>query len=143
MEPMDKNELRLMHFTHLGVIFSNISIVGLIFLLSGIFGAFLVGLFYLLLIFLVLATFFLILIFEGFRRLFSLGGEILVPLTNIAVSVSAVVGPLTILTSVLAIVFLSFNKKDLHKSRIVFSSVLLALSVIGTVMFFALKGGSL
>lgn len=143
MYQMDTKELRLMHFTHLGVIFSNISVLGLVIVLAGILSEIFIGFYFLVLIIITLATLFLLLASPEFRALYTVNNEAFNRFTEVMTYVSMGIAPVAIVTSTLAIVFLSLNKKDPHKGRVAFSCVMLALTVAATVALFIVKGGEL
>lgn len=103
------------------------------------FSIFFVAIYYLILIAILLATLFLLLFSEGFKKWID-GGQILANISVILHQVSIYIVSTTLLLSVLAITFLSIAKGCKHRVKgLVFSVISLILSAISFALFFLIE----
>lgn len=121
--------------THLGKILSNISIVGLLLMLSSFFLTYLlIAAYYFLLILGVLITLFLILFSPQYRAAFT-DNAFISDFTSFISGAIFIIGPITIFTSVLALILLLIDKTNRSKGRIAYSATVLVLSVLALVFY--------
>ena len=138
---MTNSLYRKMFFTRLGIIFSNAAIVSAIIAAGAIFASIVYGLFvvfaFLVVLMLVLVTVFLILaiyphIFDIVQSEFAT--EVIVFLLNYVAPPAAFI---SLVASVLSVVFLFFGEPKKHVARIVISCIFIAISLIFVVFVVA------
>lgn len=98
-----------------------------------------VAIYYLILIAILLATLFLLLASEGFKKWIN-GGEMLANISATLYQISIYIISATMFLSILAITFLSIAKGCKHRTLgLVFSIISLIVSIISFALFFLIK----
>lgn len=122
-----------------GYVLSVIAFVGMWLGLFTEFSILVVGLYYVVLVLILVATLFLLLANEGFKNLMG-GGQTLASISTVLFHISVYITSATMLLSVLSIVFLSMAKGCKHRIRgFVFSILSLIVATISFALYFMIK----
>lgn len=137
-----KSELLRMHLTHLGKIFSNLSIFALVLSLSSIFSFILYVLIMLIVsigwLLLIPITLGLILLTPNYGSFFNSNFFQITP--TIPVNLIFIILGVGIAFSLISIILLAFDKHSNHKGRIIFSSIVLISTLL---ILIGIIGGAL
>ena len=133
MEQPDIKQTILNHTTHIGKILSDISIFGIVLSLVSVFGFVFVAIYYafyyLFLILTIAVTLGIVFVIPGYTDLWAYD-QVVVDIASAIASAGIIIAPLAVATSVLSLVFLLLDKKNLSLGRIIFSIVLIVITVV-------------
>ena len=140
MKLTDK-ELRQMNLSRFAKILANLSLVAILLALGGVIGYVMLGLLYVLIFALTVATFGLILL--GGNP-FGFANTAWEWITNVFSKTSIYIAPIAMAIAILAIVLLSKDKQENHTGRIgvCVTTIIIAIIIIVVKIVQALKGGA-
>ena len=124
-------ELRQMYLSRFGKILSNLSLLGLMLVLFSLLGYVFIGLYYFLLVVVMLLTFGLILLATGgMSGLFDTADVAMEWFNNVYQQAVVYIAPIVMVISIIAIVLLVKDKQENHTARIGVCGVVILISLI-------------
>lgn len=130
-----KNILARMQIVHLGKILFNLQFIALAIMAASVLSFIMPAIYYILLVSLLLFSFFTLLANPTFLSMWS-GGETLTEIADVLLHSWKYTVPIVAILAAASIVCLCFDKKEKHVARIVFSAIFCVLALI--VLFFKL-----
>lgn len=138
---MDRNSVGALRVAHLGKIFSNIAILGVVLCTASIAYFLLIAVYYLILIMVVFATLFLIfVVYPEFSKWFTSTETINEAMVQFTSTYVPIIAPVTLVVSAIAIAALAISKQKNITARLAISIICLIVSLIFTIMF-TFRGG--